>query len=208
MRNMLLQYYFRNMGPLLFLIPVAVFFYIGISLLFEQSSVAFSSGLIASVIMITLKFLQLSKDNEKMFSVMPIPKHELVQTEFIFLARVTAIYGTLFFTLYLFMSRIEEGWTWKGWMSAAGIALFLSLLIINLLLLIDHLPNQKAASGLMLLLLFALIYALWMLPLYASRAGDIVLNGSMLAIASGTICFITWLNYRVVIYFVTKFDMS
>lgn len=208
MRNILLQYYFRNMSMPLLVIPVTVFFYIGIFLLFEQSSLAFSSGVIASAVMLTMKFLQFSKDNEKMFSVMPIPKAELVQTKFIFLVRVTANYEILFFTIYLFMSPLEEGWSWSGWASAAGIALFLSLLIVNLLLLIDHLPNQKAASILMLLPFFGLLYVLWMSPFYAPRVANIALSGSMLAIAVGAICLITWLNYRAVIYFVTTFDIS
>lgn len=208
MRNMLLQYYFRNMSAPLLVIPFTVFFYIGIFLLFEQPSLAFSSGLIATVIMLTMKFLQFSKDSEKMFSVMPIPKVELVQTKFIFLIRVTANYEILFFTLYIIMSRLEEGWSWSGWASAAGIALFLSLLIVNLLLLIAHLPNQKAASVLMLFPFFGLLYALWVSPFYALRVGDITLNGSMLAIAVVAICLITWLNYRTIIYFITTFDIS
>ena len=158
--------------------------------------------------MLTMKFLQFSKDNEKLFSVMPISKVELVQTKFIFLARVTANYEILFFTLYLFMSRLEEGWSWSGWASAAGTALFLSFLIVNLLLLIAHLPNQKAASVLMLFPFFGLLYALGVSPFYALQAGDITLNGSMLAIASGAICLITWVNYRAVIYFVTTFDIT
>lgn len=208
MRKTLLQYYFRNLSTPLLTIPFLALFYIGIFLLFEQSSFAFSSSLIASVIIITLRFLQFYRSHENMYAVMPIPKYELIQTKFIFLFRVTAIYGTIFFTLYIFLIHLEEGWTWSSWASMTGMVLFLSLIIVNLLLFIDHLPNRKAASVITPLLAYGLIYALFISPFPALRFGGIIFDGSMLAIAFGTIVFITWLNYRAVIHFVSKTDAS
>lgn len=208
MRKMLEQYYFRNLSTPLLTIPFLALFYIGIFLLFEQSSFAFSSSLIVSVIIITLRFLQFYRNHENMFSVMPISKYELVQTKFIFLLKVTAIYGIIFLTLYIFLIHLEEGWTWSSWISMTGMVFFLSLIIVNLLLFIDHLPNRKAASVIMPLLAYGLIYALFISPFHALRFGGIIFDGTMLAIAFGTIVLITWLNYRVVIHFVSKTDIS
>lgn len=208
MRKMLQQYYFRNMSTTLLIIPFPAFFYISISLLFDQSAFAFSFGLIASVIIIILNFLQFLKDNEKMFSVMPIPKIELVRTKFIFLLKVAVIYESLFFSLYLFMMRIEKGWNWSGWATAAGIALVLSLLIVNMFLLIHHLPSQKTASVIMPVLAFGLIYRVFILPFQELRIEGILFNGSMLVLVFSAICLVTWLNYRLAIYFVSKIDMS
>ncbi|MGM9949680.1 MAG: hypothetical protein ACI33P_06115 [Lysinibacillus sp.] len=206
MRKMLIQYYFRNMEGQLLAIPFFVFLFLGVFLLFEQTSFAFTSSLIVSVGIITTLFLQFYRRNEKMFAVMPIPKRAFVQATFTFLLSITCIYTALFFTLSIPLIRMQEGWSWNGWASTAGTALFIALLIVNLLLLVEHIPNQKITSLISPLLLFGLIYILFLSPLHVLRTGQLFSTGSMLATALIAAFSMTWLHYKAAIYFASTID--
>ncbi len=207
MRKMLLQYYFRNLEGQLLAVPFFSFLFMGVFLLFEQTSFAFSSSLIVSVGVITTLFLQLYRRNEKMFAVMPIPKKESIQAKFIFLLTTTCVYSALFFTLSLLLIRLQEDWSWNGWASTAGTTLFITLLIVNLLLLVEHIPNQKIASIISLLLFYGLVYILFLSPFHALRTGQLFSTGTMLAIALIATLLMTWLHYKAAIHLASKIDV-
>lgn len=207
MHKMLLQYYFRNLEGQLLVVPFFSFLFMGVFLLFEQPSFAFSSSLIVSVGVITTLFLQLYRRNEKMFAVMPIPKKESIQAKFIFLLTTICVYSALFFTLSLMLIRLQEDWSWNSWASTIGTTLFITLLIVNLLLLVEHIPNQKTASIISLLLFYGLVYILFLSPFHALRTGQLFSTGTMLGIALIATLLMTWLHYKAAIYLASKIDV-
>lgn len=208
MCKMLLQYFFRNMEGKLLAIPLFFFlYYIGIFLLFERSSLAFSSGLIASVSIFTILFLHFYQNSKKMFDVMPIPKKELVQAKFIFLLYVAGVYVVLFNILHALIIHFREESEWSGWMETVGTTLLIILLVVNLLLFLDFLPNQKVASMMIPLLLSGIACILFLSPLHRLPTGEMFSTGGMLATAISTAFLMTWLHYRIIIYLTIKLDI-
>ena len=207
MRKMLLQYYFRNLEGQLLAVPFFSFLFMGVFLLFEQTSFAFSSSLIVSVGVITTLFLQLYQRNEKMFAVMPIPKREFVQAKFIFLLTTTCVYTVLFFTLSISLIRIQEGWSWNGWASTAGTTLFIALLIVNLLLLVDNIPSQGASAILPVLLLWGFFLALFLKPDLIPWVAETFHDRAILLTAIFTISLATALNYWLSVLLIQKIDV-
>ena len=208
MRKMLLQYYFRNMEGQLLAIPFFVFLFLGVFLLFEQPSFVFSSSLIVSVGIITTLFLQLYRRNEKMFAIMPIPKKTFVQVKFIFLLYVAGIYTVLFNTLHALVIHFREESEWNSWTGSVGTTLFITLLVINLLLFLDYLANQKVTSIMTPLFFSGLTYALFLSPLHVLRTGGLFSTSSMIATVLTAAFLMTWLNYRAAIYFASKIDVT
>lgn len=208
MRKMLLHYFFRNMDVQLLSIPLFFFlYYIGIFLLFEHSSLAFSSSLIASVGVFTILFLQFYQRNKKMFDVMPIPRKKLVQAKFIFLLYVAGVYVVLFNILHALIIHFREESEWSGWMETVGTTLLIILLVVNLLLFLDFLPNQKITSMMIPLLLSGIAYFLFLSPLHGLPTGEMFSTGGMLAAAISTAFLTTWLHYRIIVYLTTKLDI-
>ncbi|WP_413365585.1 hypothetical protein [Lysinibacillus sp. 3P01SB] len=207
MRKMLLQYCFRNMEGKLLAIPFFIFLFMGVFLLFEQTSFAFSSSLIVSVGIVTTLFLQFCRTNEKMFAVMPIPKREFIQVKFIFLLSTTCIYMVLFFTLSISLIRIQEGWSWNVWASTAGTALFIALLIVNLLLLVDNIPTQGASAITLILLMWGIFFALFLKPAILPWMTEVFHERVILLTAIFTIFLATMLNYRLSVLLIQKIDV-
>ena len=139
---------------------------------------------------------------------MPIAKKELVQAKFIFLLYVAGGYTVLFNTLHALIIHFREESEWNGWMGTVGTTLFITLLVVNLLLFLDYLPNPKVTSIVTPLLLLGLAYVLFLSPLPELRAGEMFSTGGMLATAIGAAVLMTWLNYKAAIYFVSKIDIS
>ena len=207
MRKMLLQYCFRNMEGKLLAIPFFIFLFMGVFLLFEQTSFAFSSSLIVSVVVFTILFLQFYQRSKKMFDVMPIPKKELVQAKFIFLLYVAGVYVVLFNILHALIIHFREESEWSGWIETVGTTLLIILLVVNLLLFLDFLPNQKVTSMMIPLLLSGIAYILFLSPLHGLPTGEMFSTGGMLATAISAAFLMTWLHYRIIIYLTTKLDI-
>ena len=207
MRKMLLQHYFRNMESQLLVVPLFSLFYIGVILLFEQSSFAFSSSVIMSVYILTLMFLQLYRGQEKMFAVMPIPKKALIQVKFTFLLSTAILCAVLSFTLYAFFILFQGEWVWDLWLTVAGMSLFFALLIVNLLLLIDNIPVQAASAIILILPMWGLFLTLFLKPAILLWVAQVFHNHEILLTAIVIIFLATVLNYRLSVLLSQKIDV-
>ncbi len=207
MRKMLLQHYFRNMESQLLVVPLFSLFYIGVILLFEQSSFAFSSSVIMSVYILTLMFLQLYRGQEKMFAVMPIPKKAIIQAKFTFLLSTAILCAVLSFTFYAFFILLQGEWAWDLWLTVAGMSLFFALLVVNLLLLIDNIPGQAASAIILIFPMWGLFLTLFFKPAILLWVAQVFHNHGILITAIVIIFLATVLNYRLSVLLIRKIDV-
>ena len=188
MTSFLLRYYFHHMQIWLLCLPIGFILFTSIILLFGQSFTAYVICYVITMLLISTEFLSFTRSYEKMFATMPIPSTSIIQSKFIFLLIVDAMYFVLFTTLYY----VHSDMAFLVWVTFALGIYAVTMLLINLVLLFDVIRGKnglKVIASLIIcfIVLMPINFVAILQQLFSKSATSFLALVLMIAI--------TWMNY-------------